>query len=569
MADISKQQLRQIILKAPEGTTPAGLIDALQKRGHVIEGLAAITPPEVKVPAQQKPQGNFFQQEVEGGAQRGDEGFFKGLGKDIFQSTVGSKGLLGVAQLPGKVIGQAGALKSQTQTSESTLRLSQETALLIKRRREETNPLRREQMTKTINANLQIINEGNQAVKSLDRFTVTPGQALGTAGNAALTVSTLGTGNVVRSGAVATTRRLAPGALPAVERGLTAARGVVPKAIEGGLAAAGFKASSNIAEEKPITEDTFSAFLLGAGTIAGFSGAGAVKDKALQSVSNLDSRIINSLIKPGKNAFSYGKNPGRGVAQEGITASSLDDLGTKVTARKQAVGQELEQTLANNPGSINVSDTLSVIDDAITDASKFPDTNAALITRLNTLKNDLSNRFGTAKSMTPAEAAAAKREIGQLAKWTGNASDDEVINATTQKVYGKINDQINDAVPDVADLNNRYGNLLAAEKAIQYRTQAQEKLNLLGLGDLITGLGVTAPAAIALGNIPGALAGLSVVAVKKALSSVRGKTTMAKWFSKADPAAKKALIEKIPVLRNLPEGATIPTLIKSLEEMFD
>lgn len=565
MATITNKQLRDLMTKAPPGTTPQGIKEALKAKGHTFEGEA-----EIQAPQSTQAQGNFFKQEFTGGAPRQEnDGFFKGLTKDVFQTTLGSRGLAGVAQLPGKVIGQAGALKTKTQTAQSAVDLSHATTQLIKQRREESNPLRKDQLTRAINENLKTLNELNQAGGEVERFITTPRDAISTSANAALTVSTLGAGSLAKSGTLAATQRLAPKAVPAVSRALNVGKGVVPKAVEGGLAGAGFKASQNIEDEKPINEDTFKAFVLGAAVPVAIRGAGAGKDATVNQLSQLDSRIINSLIKPGKNSFAYGKNPGRAVAQEGLAAGSLDDLGQKVTTRKQEVGQQLEQTLAEGSGSINIADTLTVIDDAIEEASKFAGTNKALTTRLNTLKADLVNRFGNSKSMTPQQAAIAKREIGALAKWTGNASDDEVVNGVTQKVYGRINEQINDAVPDVANLNNRYGDLLAAEKAIEYRIQAQEKLNVVGLGDLITGLGVTAPATVASGGVAGLLAGVSAVALKKAIQSPRGKTTLANWLSKASPEAKSALMQKLPELKNVALDVAMPVLINSIEKTFN
>ena len=532
---ITKEKLREILQTAPPGSNPQRIIGEFQRRGWQIEGMEA-QPQPVKVPTPSQPTGNFFQQEVTGGAERGGEGI-KGFAKDIFQSTLGSRGLTGLFQLPGQVAAQPAALRSQTQVSETAEDLANMTTQLIQKRREEQDPARRRAYTEAINSNLQTLNELNQSGQELGRFVRTPGEAVATGANAALTASTLGTGNLATRGTLAAAQRIAPRAVPAVTKAVTVARGVVPKAVEGGLAGAGFKASQNLEEGKPITEDTFNSLITGAVIPVGIAGVGAGKQAVTSQISKTDSRIINSLIRPGKSQFAYGKNPGRAVASEGITANSIDELATKITTTKEKVGQELESALEGATGSINVTSSLSAIDDALLSAKRAPKTNKALIGRLKDLQSDLTEQFTGKESVSPKEAAEMKRLVGELAKFTGNASDDELVNQTTIKVYGRINDQINKAAPDVKDLNGRYGDLLQAEVATKARAQAVEKLNLLGLGDLTTGIG----AAFITGDV---LTGAAVVAIKKALSSTRGKTEFAKWFNKASSAAKTEVMEK-------------------------
>ncbi len=346
MADISKQQLRDIILKAPQGTTPQGILDALQSQGHTVEGLAqrqsTPAPQQQEKPGVVSRTASYLGKELlTGGAQRtGEEGFALGFGKDIAETTFGSRGLAGVAQLPGLVAGQLPALQSRRATAENAGQLANATTELIKRRREETNPIRKQRLTEMINSNLAQLQESNQAGQELDRFVRTPGQALGTTGNAALTLATLGTGNIATRGALSAAESLAPKALPTVQKVVTAGKSVVPRAVETGAAAAGFRAGENLSEGKPLTEDVFEAALIGAAFPVAAAGIKAtfkpLKDKASQ-------KFIDTLIKPRAVDRAYGKNPGKQIAQESIVAWTYDDLVKKIGLKKQEAGKAIEQ----------------------------------------------------------------------------------------------------------------------------------------------------------------------------------------------------------------------------------
>src|SRR5437879_3827495 len=48
----------------------------------------------------------------------------------------------------------------------------------------------------------------------------------------------------------------------------------------------------------------------------------------------LPARVLNSIIRPAMKAFGFSKNPGRGVAEEGIVAGTLESLGKKVAAAR-------------------------------------------------------------------------------------------------------------------------------------------------------------------------------------------------------------------------------------------
>ncbi len=59
----------------------------------------------------------------------------------------------------------------------------------------------------------------------------------------------------------------------------------------------------------------------------------------------LPGRKLNKIVKPTTKEFDFSKNPGQTVAKEGIVANTRGELLTKISERKQAVGQQIDDIL--------------------------------------------------------------------------------------------------------------------------------------------------------------------------------------------------------------------------------
>jgi len=296
-----------------------------------------------------------------------------------------------------------------------------------------------------------------------------------------------------------------------------------------------------------------------------FPVAGAVAGKGMDIAKGISKdmapRIVNSLIKPLAKDLSYGKNPGRAIAEEGITASSLEDLVQKIGARKNEIGQEIRDIISSVKDKvINASKSVSPIDEALSNAGKSPQTNQALISRLEALKSDLFNGKKLDK-MTVQEIFDLKSQVSDLTKFTGNASDDALVNKSLKRVYGSLKDSINKAAGNlksksgktIEDLNEKYADLSSAEIATKYRDAVAERANLISLPANTIGIGSALIGAIASGGaaVPAILAGASGVALEKVASSPKVKTEFAKWLAKSSPEQKSKLFKAVPALRGV------------------
>ena len=199
----------------------------------------------------------------------------------------------------------------------------------------------------------------------------------------------------------------------------------------------------------------------------------------LPSSSEAGGKVINSLIKPLLKDFAYGKNPGKAVAEAGIIANNLDELATKIGVKRGEIGKEIGKIVSANTDTFSLMDDISPIEQAITEAAKNPRTNAGIIRRLQDVQDDLlrvtvdgsdQRIFGRQlDNLTAQDVFDLKKEVGDLTRWTGNASDDEIVNKALSRTYGKLKGLLDEKIPELRTLNEKYGNLTSAEIATKYR----------------------------------------------------------------------------------------------------
>jgi len=283
--------------------------------------------------------------------------------------------------------------------------------------------------------------------------------------------------------------------------------------------------------------------------------AGAGVSKVAQQIPKgkniVSARLINSLIKPLKKDFAYGKNAGLAVAKEKIVANNLDDLAIKVSGKKKEVGKLIEKKLKGSTQSVGTAGLTRPVDLLLAKANKTPSTNKALITRLQGVKEDIVGMVKGKKMVTVRDANKIKRQIGEITKWTGNDSDDKAVNKALKMVYGKLKTRIETKVPTIKALNERYGNLLTAESATNYRNAIAQRQNMISFGAGQAGLTTGLMTAFATGGqaIPSIVVGSSIAGLVQAMKSPAIKTRVSSWLSTASQKEQKALFSKMPQLQ--------------------
>lgn len=317
-----------------------------------------------------------------------------------------------------------------------------------------------------------------------------------------------------------------------------------------------------------------------AGISAGLDLLGAGLSKipgAKAAVSFLSEQIpanrLNKILRPRDAEFNFGRNPGLSVVQEpdvlGVIRGPVTrgQLLTSIGKSKERVGDMISKALQQatlEKGNIATLDltpaVLKPLDEAMQKAVRSGE--QALVDRLSTLRNSLTQEFKivdgklvptAARNLTVdyKTAQELKTELGQNTRWTGQAFDND-INKVRVAIYRNINDMIDSAVPGVKKLNERYGGLLTAEKALERRNTQLQRLVSLGLRQ--TGVGTaTGVASYLSGNsaLESALYGVAGAGALGLGGSVAVQTRAAKALSKLAPKEREAIFGLVPTLKNI------------------
>lgn len=324
---------------------------------------------------------------------------------------------------------------------------------------------------------------------------------------------------------------------------------------------AGADALTTVVQQGEFNKETVDAAIIAAAFPVAGKGVQAAKG-ALPNTRDAGGRVINSLIKPLLKDFSYGKNPGQAVADAGITANSLDELAGKIKVVRQETGDQISQRVTQSASRFDATDALAPLDEAINEAKKAPKTNQALITRLNNLKDDLLqvDKNGVPKrklsDLTADELWQFNKDVGELARWTGNATDDEIANKALRNVYGNTRSKLESGVDGLDELSEKYANLKSAEIATEYRDKIAARQNMVSLTSGQLGTGAAVVTALATGGPVGAvLVGAGAAATTEAMKSPAAKTRVAAWLASAPRSEVQQAFTDAPWLRGVLQAA--------------
>ncbi len=280
-------------------------------------------------------------------------------------------------------------------------------------------------------------------------------------------------------------------------------------------------------------------------TTAALSKVGSIARKGISEIT--PAKIINSVIKPLKKDFVYGKNPGRAIAEEGIVGNDLDDLYLKIKNRMDELGNELGSQYKESNKTINTKGLLDSLMLSKDKAMAAPKTNSALISRIDDAISDVSGIVANKKKMSVYDAHKAKQIIGDITKWTGSQSDDSCINKALQGVYRKLKTRIETEIPGVKKQNERFADFISAKNAIEHRIAYSQRNNINSLTSNLAGLGTSAISVSGgLSAIPAITLGFVSQQIVRALGTPAAKTRIARLLSKASKVKLLNLSKEAP-----------------------
>lgn len=238
------------------------------------------------------------------------------------------------------------------------------------------------------------------------------------------------------------------------------------------------------------------------GDAAGQVIAGKAMDSAIGGVPKVlkpikdyvPQRIYNAIVGTSPKGFNYGRNPGQGVADTGEMAWSKSGMLDKIRAQQEQAGKAIDLHLSDPAVNRPIVDLRSSINDTIRDAQKeaLQGKQLELAEKLSDLRTRLVSQHdfdpngkviitGPEKlsGLTPLEANSFKQRVGQLTRWTGDPAVDKMA-PTVQKIYGRINDQIEGAAPGIKGINQKYGELKSAAEALDHKIRLGSKYSITG-----------------------------------------------------------------------------------------
>ena len=291
--------------------------------------------------------------------------------------------------------------------------------------------------------------------------------------------------------------------------------------------------------------------LAGPLTRAELKTAEVVGDVGSSMAQKAAERVVSSKIKPRNADYLFGKNPERAVVNEGIVAPSIKALHEEIVAKKDEVGRMYEPILnspenASKKITVPLSDVIGPLDKSFTELAANTETNMPYMKNLLSKSRDLlmiRDEYGNIvrspniirnmggdvvrtdtgdtigirhfRDMTPTQVNDLKKQIYQI---TNYATDDtsagrksaDIANSALRQSANNVKNILNKNVPEIAPINERYADLVGAEKAARHRARIVGRSDIFSLSSDIAGASMGA--AMAHGGVGGrflgALAGL-------------------------------------------------------------
>jgi len=379
--------------------------------------------------------GSFLKDEIMGGAtkkQVPEKGIAK-VGAEILQRTVGSKGLLGVAQMPGRVIESALLAGDQKKLAETNLKTAELANKLMDRMKKMPEGEKKEKQKDILQQAMKQISIGQDVFNETGERILTPGEAVSTSINAALTAwsSTQG---------ISTSLKEAAG--------------------RGAIMGAGYSGARGIEERNKPMEIAKKALIGGLVGTATSSAIYGVRTGINYLTEKLPEKLYDDALRVGKKTLDAGRSPSKVLLDE----NHFGTLGSlKKTAEEgiQKVSESINDKLANTDKTISSQD---IIDQAVKRLGKnFSQTHSE-----EQLKEAISkvpiNLLQENADVSMVDANQLRQQLDQMVRWEGNQLP-AITKTAIKAVSNSLRENIQQST-DTAGEFSLYSNYLKTDELI-------------------------------------------------------------------------------------------------------
>lgn len=213
--------------------------------------------------------------------------------------------------------------------------------------------------------------------------------------------------------------------------------------------------------------------------------AGAVSDVTAGARNKVAAKIVEPLVA--KTAaqtaqdVSKGINPADAIVSEGL-AGSKKQMVRQADQRLGELSSQTDALLKASPNANAPLDAAPIVDGAIAAAQQAAKKsgNAAVVTRLENLKDALTTQYGSLQGNVMT-MQRLKQAVGDVAQDLGSFKVDPLEASAAgalRDIYSRLNDLISSKVPEVSDLNDRASKLISAKTGL-LRNVAKDSTSIL------------------------------------------------------------------------------------------
>jgi hypothetical protein len=233
------------------------------------------------------------------------------------------------------------------------------------------------------------------------------------------------------------------------------------------------RALPEVAAAAPVARTAASAVASGlvnklqGGSFKGGAALGAGTGTMGEALRAIAPSVAESALGIGKRLRGFGRTPGKAALEE-ISGVSPETVGANAGAKIEQLTGELENAAARSTTPVSTAPAVQVVDGEMKKALSRND--RAGLTQLHDLRQQLTQelvsdsqgiRFeGELPGQLPASRLLdIKRGIGNLEK-SWNPETRGAMRGVVRKVYGALDREVDRAVPESADLNQRISSLI-------------------------------------------------------------------------------------------------------------
>jgi hypothetical protein len=304
------------------------------------------------------------------------------------------------------------------------------------------------------------------------------------------------------------------------------------------------------------TDDRGTGEYLGGVALGGASGvAGRGLEKVAsgaiqQGAKATAGRIHDYLVKLPVGAFKFGKNPIKVAADEGIIANNMAEYEQKAAQLLKERSAQLEGAIQGSNKTVDISE---MVDKHLNQASgslgnSLKDRTSA-IAELNTVKERLVAQYGDLKAVPVQDAIKLKRQLGDDFPFVRENADDPATKAA-HKIYHDINVAVEQAHPEIAQLNERVSGLIDIKNAARNRGAVENRNHPFGLVARLGGMAGIVGGSFA-HNPEAVITGLTVLGIEKAIQSPAVLTRVAKALSAMSMEDRLKVVTQFPKLKTV------------------